>query len=384
MRIFFVTNNYKPYSGGVISSIDATVNELRVQGHDVVIVTLDFLGDEHKDEEHVKRVSCPVRFMYKQNHMAIPWRPTYELLMLAKRYQPDIIHVHHPFLLGVSGLKVARALSLECVFTYHTLYEEYAHYVPFPPLCTKPIIGLLVKRFCEEVDGIIVPSNTVKHTVRAAGVLSPIEVIPSPVRNQFLSPCFVEPLAQSCSKQFFELLVVSRFTKEKNIPFVFDVFQKLPDTVRLTLVGYGVEYDALYNKAFNELCLPPERVRFVHKPEQHTLVEMYCAADLFLFPSRNDTQGIVIAEALSQGLPVIALDGPGQRDSIRNGENGFIITDEVSAAQVIKKLMGDGELHAHLRGQAYKTAHNYSSAAQVQQLLAFYETVSSVFRFRNI
>src|SRR5436189_6357245 len=100
MRIIFVTNNYTPYSGGLVSSIDATVQELRAQGHNVLIITLNFLGDLHKAENDLIRITCPIRFMYKKNHMAIPWRPTHELLSIAKQFSPDIIHVHHPFLLG--------------------------------------------------------------------------------------------------------------------------------------------------------------------------------------------------------------------------------------------------------------------------------------------
>ena len=168
---------------------------------------------------------------------------------------------------------------------------------------------------------------------------------------------------------------MSRFTKEKNVSFVFDVFKHMPENVRLTLVGYGQEYDALRYQAFNELHFSHERVRFVHKPDQSTLLELYRCADLFLFPSHNDTQGIVIAEALSQGLPVIAVDGPGQRDSIRTRENGFIITDAMNAVEIIKNIMNNAELHAYLRCNAYETGRRYAATTHVQHLLSFYEMV---------
>ena len=75
MRIAFVTNNYYPYSGGVVSSIDALAEQLRKQGHEVFIITLDFLGKKHNNPAGVIRVNCPIKFRYKNNHMAIPWRP---------------------------------------------------------------------------------------------------------------------------------------------------------------------------------------------------------------------------------------------------------------------------------------------------------------------
>src|SRR5438445_2313782 len=126
MRIFFVTNNYTPYCGGVISSITATSDALRAQGHEVFIITLDFLGKNDKpqaqsalvtaDPDYVIRITCPIKFMYKKNHMAIPWRPTHAITQLLKKYKPDIVHVHHPFLLGVSALRAARAYDVPCIF----------------------------------------------------------------------------------------------------------------------------------------------------------------------------------------------------------------------------------------------------------------------------
>lgn len=374
MRIVFVTNNYKPYSGGVVSSIDATMQELLLQGHDVVLVTLDFLGDVHQDPVHVVRIACPIRFMYKQNHMAVPIQPTQQLLKLVKKYAPDIIHVHHPFLLGVSGLEVARILDIPCVFTYHTMYEQYAHYVPMPHALSTSIIRLVVARFCSSVDGIIVPSSSIKNYVRNHGVIAPVEVIPSSLRTHFLLSHNHQ--TQEKEKQYFELLLVSRFTKEKNIPFVFDVFKRLSIDVRLTLVGYGTEYENIKQLALEVFKLPHERVRFIHKPEQHDLLGLYRCADLFLFPSKTDTQGLVMAEAMSQGLPVIALDGPGQRDIICNGENGFIVADAEQAAIMIQNIMNNGDMHQKLRRGALATAQNYLPSVQVQQLLDFYEYVT--------
>src|SRR5579863_5217442 len=154
MRIFFVTNYYTPYSGGVTQSIIAITDALRTQGHEVFIITLDF-EPKTKSAPNVIRVPCPIRFMYKKNYMAIPWRPTYFITQLLRQYKPDIVHVQHPFLLGTSGLRAARACNIPCVFTYHTMYEDYAHYVPLPHRFTKKLISSAVRRFCNNVDGII-------------------------------------------------------------------------------------------------------------------------------------------------------------------------------------------------------------------------------------
>jgi 1,2-diacylglycerol 3-alpha-glucosyltransferase len=376
MRITFVTNNYTPYSGGVISSITATTSALRAQGHEVSIITLDFLGTHHhSDPDYVIRLACPITFMYKKNHMAIPWRPTHTITQLLKKNKPDIVHVHHPFLLGVSALRAARKLNIPCVFTYHTMYEEYAHYAPLPTICTKPLIRATVTRFCNAVDGIIVPSRAIKEYLSTKQITSPITIIPSPLCSLFLTHDATKPKIKDHNP--FNILIVSRFVPEKNIPFVFDVFKQLPTTFTLTLVGYGTDYLAMQELAFNTLQLSPERVHFIHKPEQNDLLHYYRSADLFIFPSKTDTQGIVLAESMSQGLPVIALDGPGQRDIIINGTNGFIIENADQAAATIMEIATNPSLHEHLRAGARITAERYHPDAITAKLLNFYRTTSS-------
>ncbi|HSC24610.1 MAG TPA: glycosyltransferase [Candidatus Babeliales bacterium] len=374
MRIFFVTNSYTPYSGGVISSIIATTDALRSQGHEVFIITLDFLDThQHNDPDYVIRVTCPIKFMYKKNHMAIPWRPMRAIIELCKKYCPDIIHVHHPFLLGVSALHAARSYGIPCIFTYHTLYEQYAHYIPLPKVCIKPLIQLTVVRFCKLVDGIIAPSSAVKKFLSEQRITTPIIVIPSALRSVFFTQDKVNDSLYT--KKPYELLVVSRFVPEKNIPFVFDVFKLLPEEFNLTLVGYGIDYKKIKQYAFDIVCLSPDRVRFIHKPPIDDLLLLYRNADFFIFPSQTDTQGIVLAEAMSQGLPVIALDGPGQQDIIINGVNGFIVTDEQHAAITIINTLSNPTLYHQLREGACTTAQKYHSHNIIKKIINFYQDI---------
>ncbi|HLC06917.1 MAG TPA: glycosyltransferase [Candidatus Babeliales bacterium] len=370
MRIFFVTNNYTPYSGGVIQSITATTNALRKQGHYVFIITLNFLGKKHDDPDYVIRIPCPIKFMYKKNHMAIPWRPTHAITTLIKKHKPDIVHIHHPFLLGASALRAARKHSIPCVFTYHTMYEHYAHYVPLPQVCLQPIIRTTVHRFCNKVDAIIAPSTNVKNYLVSHNITAAITIIPSPLRECFTG--FTTTKTQTKKSQYFELLLVSRFVPEKNIPFVFDVIQLLPNNFRLILVGYGADYKKLQVLAFDTLQLCPTRVRFIHKPTLENLLALYCNADLFIFPSQTDTQGIVLAESMSQGVPVVALDGPGQRDIIMNGINGFIVESAKDAAEKIIAIEHNPVLLQQLQYNSFKTGQRYYSATIIKQLVEFY------------
>ena len=381
MRIFFVTNNYTPYSGGLISSITAITDALRAQSHQVFVITLDFLGSTNNkqqvaDPNYVIRIPCPIKFMYKKNYMAIPWRSTYAIKKLFTQYKPDIVHVHHPFLLGASALHAARSLNIPCVFTYHTMYEDYAHYVPLPTSWTKPFIRTIVKHFCNAVDGIIVPSNAIKQYLHAQDITTPITIIPSPLRPMFLTEYAISKKVHTHKKPF-TLLIVSRFVPEKNIPFVFDVFKQLPNNFQLTLVGYGNEYKAMQQLAFNKLKLSPKHIQFIHKPHQDVLLNAYRNADLFIFPSKTDTQGIVLAESMSQRVPIVAIDGPGQRDIIINGYNGFIIENTQQAATAIMNIANDKSLHNKLISGAYTTAQNYRADIIIKQLLTFYHKTCS-------
>jgi len=372
MRIFFVTNNYTPYSGGVASSITANVNALRAHGHEVFIITLNFLGKKHSDPDYVIRIPCPIRFMYKKNHMAIPWRPTHAISTLIRKYMPDIIHIHHPFLLGVSALHAAQRYTIPCIFTYHTLYEAYAHYVPLPRTCVQPLIRTAVRRFCNKIDTIIAPSTHVKHYLESQKIIKPIAVIPSPLQDCFTAT-YKEP--QKTSKNHFELLLVTRFVPEKNIPFLFEVMKLLPNAFRLTLVGYGNDYETLYTLALSSPQLS-QRIRFVHKPEQKYLLELYRTSHLFVFPSIADTQGIVLAESMSQGLPVIALNGPGQRDIIVNGINGFIVENAQEMAAKIMTLAHKPEQLKQCASGARATAQHYKTSSITKRLLALYYSIT--------
>ncbi len=373
MRIFFVTNNYTPYAGGVVQSIAAITDELRNQGHEVFIITLSFLHNHADDPAYVFRVACPIRFMYKKNYMAIPWRPTHAIERLIAQYKPDIIHMHHPFLLGLSALHAARKYGIACVFTYHTLYEQYAHYIPLPRTYLQPLIQRMVMQFCKKVDLIIAPSSSIKKYLITHQIKRPVVVIPSPLRKAFLAN--PTTIMETETSRHFNLLLVTRFMPEKNIPFVFQVMKLLPEKFRLTLVGYGAEYEKMRQLAFETFHFSPERIRFIHKPSQDTLLELYRSSDLFIFPSQTDTQGIVLAESMSQGIPIIALDGPGQRDIIIDGINGFIIADAQQCADTIIMLAHQPSLLQQLSEQAVKTAQQYQPHLVVKQLIDAYNSI---------
>jgi len=375
VRIVFITNNYTPYSGGVVSSINASVDALRKSGHEVFIITLDFLGVAHDDPDYVLRIPSLLKFTYQKNHCAVPWRPNYYMTRIIQELKPDILHTHHPFYLGSTALKIARKLSIPIVFTYHSIYEGYAHYVPLPQSIARYIIIKKVLSSCRLMNGIIAPSNFIQQHLQSYAIQTSTIVIPSGLQEIFIAhSAQLKPYADA---QLFQLLYVGRFTREKNITFILDVMQILQahKNVHLKLVGYGIEYDNLRRYAYQTLNLSDSVVQFIHKPTKQELLYHYSQADLFLFPSFLDTQGLVLAEAMACGTPILAVHGPGQQDIIENGYNGFLIEDRYDMAQKIMEIAHDQHLHSQLQQGALETSKKYNPKIIAESLIDFYATI---------
>ncbi len=366
--IAFVTNNYTPYSGGVVSSIDATVAQLRDRGHEVYIIAPDFLGRKHNDPEGVIRIPSLVRFTHKQNHMMIPWRMNYRLSRILKRLNPEVVHVHHPFLLGPMAVSWAKKRGIKTVFTYHTIYEKYLHYLPLPSWLLRPIVIKRVLRFCGLIDQIIVPSSGIKNYLSTHSITNST-IIPSGLQDHFLG----QPLVPKKLHNPYRLLYVGRFVQEKNIPFLFDLMKQLSDEFTLTLVGYGEYLEQLKEYAYETCGLSPTRVQFIIKPDKQTLCDLYANAHLFLFPSQSDTQGLVLAESMACSTPVIALDGVGQRDLINDGQNGFLVHSLGEMCDRILRVVADAALYEKLQRNAWQTAQAYDPEKFVELIIALYE-----------
>lgn len=377
LNIAIITNNYWPYSGGVVSSIDSFVNELHKQEHKAFIITLDFVGGTKNDPYYVIRIPSLFRFFYKKNHMAIPTEKARKLETIIKALKPDIIHLQHPFYLCKPAVKIAKDLNIPVIFTYHTIYEKYLHYLPVPQFISRPIVKRIVMSFCKSVDCIIAPSNYIKNYLENNNVNTKIEKIPSGILPIFIKDKVYE--IEKTEKKEFNLIFVSRFVKEKNIEFLLRMFAKLiakyPDkNFKLTLAGYGSEYERIKKLAYKKLKLI-NHVYFIYRPRKEEIADLYTQSDAFIFSSDSDTQGLVLAEAMGCGCPVIALDGPGQRDIIKDNVNGFLCNFESEMIERIILLQSDKDLHYRLRVGALESAKEYHPNVTTSKLIDLYKTL---------
>lgn len=370
MRIMHISNNYTPYSGGVVSSLNALLPSLQKAGHDIMLITLDFLNQKNSnDSAWVCRIPSLFNVMYHNNPLAFPTNAYNFIKEKVDSFKPDIIHIHHPFLLGVIGKEIAQKYSIPCIFTYHTMYEKYAHYIPLPQAIAAPIIQKIVLSFCKDVAAIITPSKGIKQYLEDHAILTPLHVLASPLQDHFFNSTVPQK-----SKSTFELLTVGRFMPEKNIALLIDLYAQLnPKDYRLSLVGYGAQEAQLRSLAYDYYHYCEQQIRFIIKPDPTTLRKAYHDADLFLFSSQTDTQGLVLAESMINGTPVLALPGLGQQDIIEQGVNGFIINSQEEMINLIHKLRGDQSLLKKLSENAYTTAQRFKADTITNGLIALYK-----------
>jgi 1,2-diacylglycerol 3-alpha-glucosyltransferase len=378
MKIAFVTNNYTPYSGGVVSSVRSFAYELKRQGHEVVIITLDFIPHHiDRDEVTVVRVPCYGRFTYRTNPMAIPYRATRFLRTYLASFNPDIIHSQHPFLLGNAALAAARSLDIPVVFTYHTVYEDYAYYLPYiPRFASRWLVKALVVAYCKKVQLIITPSKTIQDHLEHQKIQTPMRFICSGLQQAFVNE--QSPDKRSSTAQYCKLLVVSRFVPEKNIKAALDLYvlleQRCPGRFFMQLIGFGPELNNLQDYAYRVLKFSQDQVTFVHKPDKACIAQAYRDADLFLFTSLTDVQPLALVESFAAATPIVALTGSG-RAVIEHGFNGFVTDSLDGMALYVLKLADDDALRRSFQINAFATAQRFTPMATTTQLLETYQAL---------
>jgi glycosyltransferase involved in cell wall biosynthesis len=328
MRILMISDVYFPRINGVSTSIESFRHSLGENGIEVDIVAPHY-PLPHADDDRITRV--PAR--------TVPFDPEDRLMNFGKlrqalatnRRKYDLVHVQTPFAAHYAGLRHARERCLPCVATYHTHFEEYLHnYVPaLPKSLLRGAARQLARRQCNALDAIIVPSGAMHETLTGYGVTRPMYRVPTGIPVEHFAsgrrPASADFLDGDSFRHRFDIpagrplaLFVGRTAHEKNIGFLLDALpHALADCPGLILViaGEGPALPALKRQAA-ELCIESS-VRFVgYLDRRSELPGCYAAADLFVFASRTETQGLVLLEAMAAGLPVLAFAALGTREIV--------------------------------------------------------------------
>ena len=379
MRIGVFTDSYRPYISGVVRSIDSFACELRKLGHKVYIFAPKYRGAP--DELDVYRF-LSVRPPTNQDFaLAIPISG--RLRSTIAKLKLDLIHTHSPFLMGQLGAHCARRAGIPLVFTYHTLYDQYVHYIPMMANFARWAVVHYTANYCNRADRIITPTSVVAKMIRNYGITTPITALPTGIDYQLFKGGDPNWLRKryGIGQEERILLFVGRLGQEKNLDFLLHAVRlakkKLPSQrLRLVLVAGGPEREHLERLAW-ELGLQ-DNVLFTGPLPPGEVAHCYKGADLFTFPSCTETQGLVLLEAMAAGLPPVAVGVNGVLDMVASDSDGLLVgldLEEFSSA--IAELLTDERQRLKLSRGASQKAAAYSTANMAQRLLALYEEVTA-------
>lgn len=375
MKIGVFTDSYRPYTSGVVRSIDLFSREFNSRNHEVYIFGPDYPRSNPPKEDRVFRfASLPAPTM---PGFSIPLPISVRLNSTIRKIGLDIIHVHSPFLLGSLGASAARRHRLPLVFTFHTLYDQYAHYVPFVGEASKQIVQLISRDFCNRCNMVIAPTQLVVNYLRHIGVEAPIVNIPTGIDlSEFdnLSSSWLQE-NYSIGNEKTILLFVGRLGKEKNVQFLLKTFlginQKYPET-HLVMVGQGPLEATL--KSFCQNNGISNNVTFTGVLPHHKVVHCYASADLFVFPSVTETQGLVIGEAKAAGLPVIAVRAFGPAEIVAHGEDGLLTDPNLASfSKAITELLDDPDRRKMMSVKALENVKQVSASKCAERMLEIYQ-----------
>jgi len=380
MRIGIFTQTYLPTTNGVVSSIEIFRKTLEKAGHTFYIFAPKVGGykDENPRVYRFPSITLPTHPDYP---IAIPYFPG--LTDLVKSLRLDIIHAQHIFTICGTGLRLAHRLKIPFVHTEHTLIAEYAHYMPLLHSSTRSYLIWRVRAFCNRSDRVIAPSPAMKQTLEEYGVEVPINVNPTGI--DIGKYARVDDRAARERWQIDEkakiLMYVGRIAEEKNIGLLLKIFAHLSKTrnVHLLMIGSGPA-EARYKAwvARNNLT---DKVTWTGMLPHPEVIKLFGVAHVFLFPSVTDTQGIVVAEALAAGAPVVAANKMGPTAVIEDGKNGFLVPARShSFIDRVETLLDNEKLWHRLSTAARIRAHDFSIERTAERLEEIYVDVRNRYR----
>lgn len=387
MKILFISDVYFPRINGVSTSIRTFVDQMQNSGHEVHLIAPCY-GITTQDEAWIKRI--PARSIYfDPEDKLMKYGEVLQHLPELRQANYDIVHVHTPFVAHYVGLKLARELNIPCIETYHTFFEDYLHhYLPWmPKVMARGMARMISKRQCNAVDAIVAPSKPMLDVLRGYGVEVPAEVIPTGLQMHSFKEADGEAfrLKYDIPLDRPMLLYVGRVAFEKNIDFLLEMtkilIEQRPD-VLLVVTGEGPAESSLHKLA-RTLGIE-QNIKFIGYLDRNTeLNACYQAADVFVFASKSETQGLVLLEAMAQGTPVVAIAELGTASILVEGQGAWIAPDDtVKFANKVHQLLLNPEERFELGCLAKTYALDlWTAKLQAERKLEFYSQLRTSLSF---
>jgi glycosyltransferase involved in cell wall biosynthesis len=374
MKVLMFTNTYLPHVGGVARSVSSFEEEFCRRGHDVRIIAPQFEG---ADDTTGRVLRTPAIQQFNGSDFSVQIPVPGLLADFVDSFQPDVLHSHHPFLLGDAALRLAWSRRLPLVFTYHTMYEQYTHYVPIASDALKRFVIQMSTDYCNLCTHVVAPSESVAAVLRSRGVITPISTIPTGIDAEFYSSGDGKRFRRRFEIRENSTVVghVGRLAPEKNLDYLADAVGRYlrgrPHAVFL-VVGSGDASESM-QRILHDYS-DQTQIVFAGKQTGQELADAYAAMDVFVFSSQSETQGMVLAEAMAAGAPAVALDAPGAREIV-NERNGLLLDASASAqdfAEAIAAVAEDKSKRESMSEGAKKTAAEFSLQKCADHMLALY------------
>lgn len=374
MKISMFTNTFRPHVGGVANSVAAFAQDLRSRGHQVMVVAPTFPDLDPAEDQRNNVVRVPAIQNFNGSDFSVRLLLPGQFSHQLDQFAPDIIHCHHPFLLGDAAMRTARHRGLPLVFTHHTLYERYTHYVSFDAPVMQRFVIELATRFANLCRIVIAPSESIAGLLKQRGVTTPCRIVPTGVDTEFFGSGKRERFRQNHAIDPEAIVFghLGRLAPEKNLDFLARAMiiacHSLEQGIFL-VAGAGPSAEKIKTR-FADAGLA-DRLIMVGGLQGDDLVDCYAAMDLFVFASTSETQGMVLTEAMAAGQPVIALDAPGAREVVEDRRNGRLLPQSVDTeefALAVTSSVADRDVMAAWREQALQTAERFSRQTSAQRL----------------
>ncbi len=368
MRIAFFTETFLPKVDGIVTRLTKTVEHLVAAGDEVLIFCPEGAPETFLGARVVGVPALPLP-LYPELKLALPRPAVSEAL---ERFQPDLVHVVNPAVLGLGGIWLARTRSLPLVASYHTHLPKYLEHYGMGML--EPLLWELLKTAHNQAQLNLCTSSAMVSELAAKGIqhtaLWQRGVDTDLFRPSLRSEAMRARLHGTHDDTGNLLLYIGRLSAEKQIERIRPVLAALPQT-RLALVGDG-PYRSQLERLFEGTA-----TTFVGYLAGEDLASAYASGDAFLFPSSTETLGLVLLEAMAAGCPVVGANRGGIPDIVSHGENGCLYDpdDPPSLIAAVHTLLGDAEARRTLRASAREEAERWNWASATEQLRGYYASV---------
>jgi 1,2-diacylglycerol 3-alpha-glucosyltransferase len=380
MNILFISDVFFPRVNGVSTSINTFATELTALGHQVTLIAPSYT-DEDKQEEWIVRVPSHKIYFDPEDRL-MNFGKLKALLPWIRDKHFDVIHIHTPFTAHYVGIHFGKKLDIPVVETYHTFFEDYLHhYLPFiPQFISRKLARTISRRQCNAVDGIVSPSKPMLDVLKQYGIKTPAEVVATGLDDSSFARVDGEhfrmshdiPLAQPM------LLFVGRVAHEKNIGFLLEMhvelIKKHPDAL-LVITGEGPAEESIKH-SIDKLDIS-NKVRMIgYLDRSHELIACYKAADIFVFASKSETQGLVLLEAMAQGTAVVAIAELGTKSILIEGEGVLIAKDDINDfADKVSILLSDAPKRQMIgeKGRQY-AQEKWGAGVLAKKVAKFYKS----------